>query len=116
MFRRYNCYRYCNEKEYWDRSSGEFDVTMEQLQKMHLEGALIVDIRSPQEYKEGHIEGAVSLPEYEIRRNASRLIPNKNQVIITYCGTGIRSKNAMRLLRSIGYVNVYNLHKGTENY
>ena len=116
MYRRCNCYRYCNEKVYWDRSSDKFDVTMEQLQKMQQDGALIVDIRSPQEYKEGHINGAISIPEYEIRRNAIRVIPNKNQVIITYCGTGIRSKNAMRILQRLGYTNVYNLYKGTENY
>ena len=116
MYRRCNYYRCCNEKAYWDRSLDKFDVTMEQLQKMQQDGALIVDIRSPQEYKEGHINGAISIPEYEIRKNAIRVIPNKNQVIITYCGTGIRSKNAMRFLQRLGYTNVYNLYKGTENY
>jgi len=92
------------------------DVTIEQLMQMANIGALIIDIRSPQEYNEGHLNGAIVLPDYEIRRNANRIIPNKNQVIIVYCGTGIRSKNAQRLLQRMGYVNVYNLYKGTENY
>ena len=130
MFRRYcNCNKFnCNEKynqnnneetslkEYWDRSMGERDITMEQMKQFVMQGALIVDIRSPQEYNEGHLNGAINLPEYEIYRNANRVIPNKNQAIIVYCGTGIRSKNSLRILQRMGYTNVYNLYKGTENY
>lgn len=117
MFRRYcNYYKCCYTKDDWDRSIGQFDITMEQLEHMKKNGALIVDIRSEQEYKEGHLDGAIVLPEYDIHRKVSRIIPNKNQLIIVYCGTGIRSKNARRILQNMGYTNVYNLYKGTENY
>lgn len=107
-----NCNRY--KRNY--REIDNYDITMNQLLQMQLDGALVVDIRSPQEYNEGHIKGAIVLPDYEIRRMASNVIPNKNETIIVYCGTGIRSKNAQKCLQRLGYVNVYNLYKGTENY
>ena len=108
--------RHCCNEQYYNRSMENDDVTMEQLMQMANTGALIIDIRSPQEYNEGHINGSIVLPDYEIRRNANKIIPNKKQLIIVYCGTGIRSKKAQRLLQRMGYTNVYNLYKGTENY
>ena len=94
----------------------KFDITMEQLKQMQSQGAIVCDIRSPQEYREGHLPGAILLPEYEIYRNAIKILPNKNQVIILYCGTGSRSYTSLRKLQKLGYSNVYNLYKGTENY
>lgn len=108
---RCNCCRKC-----CNRSMENFDITMEQLKQMQLQGAIVCDIRSTQEYKEGHLPGAISLPEYDIFRNASRVLPNKNQIIIVYCGTGERSYSSFRKLQRLGYSNVYNLYKGTENY
>lgn len=99
-----------------NRGMDNYDIDMNRLTKMKQSGALIVDIRSPQEYNEGHLSEAIVIPDYEIRSKISKIIPNKNQVIIVYCGTGIRSKNAQRFLRRMGYMNVYNLYKGTENY
>ena len=113
---RYNEYKENYIKEYWDRSMGKNDITLEEMEQMITQGAVIVDIRSPQEYREGHINGAINIPEYEIRRYANKIIQNKNQAIIVYCGTGIRSKNALKILQRMGYTNVYNLYKGTENY
>lgn len=101
-----NCYR-CMEKD---------DITLEQLKELENQGAVVLDIRSPQEYEEGHIDGAILLPEYEIYKNAQNVIPNKEEVIITYCGSGTRSKKAQRILQRLGYNNVYNLYKGTQNY
>ena len=62
------------------------------------------------------MEGAIVLPEYEIYSKAKKILPNKNQTIIVYCGNGIRSKKSQRIMRRMGYTNVYNLYKGTENY
>ena len=104
------CSNNCNR--YMDK----YDITMRQLIELKNNGAVLVDIRSPQEYKEGHLEGAIVIPDYEIRKTIYNIIPNKKQLIIVYCGTGIRSKNVQRYLQKIGYDNVYNLYKGTENY
>ena len=104
------CLNNCNR--YMDK----YDITMGQLIELRNKGALIVDIRSPQEYKEGHLDGAIVIPDYEIRKTIDMIIPNKKQLIVVYCGTGIRSKNVQRNLQRKGYSNVYNLYKGTENY
>lgn len=92
------------------------DVTLEQLKQMQNEGATIIDARSPLEYKEGHIQGAISLPEYEIRKNINKYIKNQNEKIVLYCQTGHRSKRAQNELLKMGYNNVFNLYNGLQNY
>ena len=71
-----NKFRYILRKNYY-RCFGEYDVTMEQLKNMQKEGTTVVDVRSPLEYKEGHIEGAILIPEYELKTNIENIIPNK---------------------------------------
>lgn len=95
---------------------GKDDIDMEQLKEMAKQGAIILDVRSPQEYGEGHIDGAILIPEYELRVKAREILKDKNQTIIAYCPSGFRSKRAQRLLKNMGYQNVYNLYKGFENY
>ena len=112
MFFRRCCYRAC----FCNRSMDRFDITMEQLKQMQAQGAIICDIRSPQEYNEGHLQGAILLPEYDIYKMANRLLPNKEQVIVVYCDTGARSYTSLRKLQRLGYQHVYNLYKGTDNY
>ncbi len=107
----FNIFRRCCK-----RTMNQFDVTMDELLQMQAQGAIICDIRSPQEYNEGHLPGAILLPEYEIFRNAIKILPNKDSVIILYCGTGSRSYSSLRKFQRLGYTNVYNLYKGTENY
>lgn len=98
------------------RSMEKDDITMEELKNMADKGAIILDVRSPQEYREGHIEGAIVIPEYELKFRAQEILKDKDKAIIVYCPSGIRSKRAQRLLKCMGYENVYNLYKGFENY
>lgn len=69
----------------------------------------IIDVRSRQEYKEGHIDGAINIPLYEIKSVVPTQIINKNQPIIVYCSGGVRSRKAQIILISMGYTNVYNV-------
>lgn len=92
------------------------EIDMQQLNKMVGEGAVLLDVRSPQEFNEGHLDKAISLPEYEINKNVIGVLPDKMQVIILYCSTGHRSQKAQKILRSLGYKQVYNLQGGLENY
>ena len=66
----------------------------------------IVDARTQEEFDEGHIEGAIMIPEYEIEAKAESLLPDKDQLILVYCRSGRRSKIASEALVGLGYTNV----------
>ena len=66
----------------------------------------IVDARTQEEFDEGHIEGAIMIPEYEIKAKAESLLTDKDQLILVYCRSGRRSKIASEALVGLGYTNV----------
>lgn len=74
--------------------------------------ATIIDVRSEQEFKEGHINGAINIPLYRIKNDCANAIRDRNKYIIVYCTSGIRSQKAQIILNSLGYNNVYNLKCG----
>lgn len=98
------------------REMEEGDIGIDELKSYQNNGAVIVDVRSPQEYEEGHIDGAISIPEYNIKKNVENILKDKNEKIIVYCSSGGRSKKAQKSLKKLGYHNVYNLYNGIENY
>lgn len=67
---------------------------------------IIIDARTTEEFNEGHIEGAILIPEYEIGERAEKELPNKDQLILVYCRSGRRSKIAAQALADLGYTNV----------
>lgn len=69
-------------------------------------GYLILDVRTQEEYEEGHIMGAVLIPDYEIAERAEKELPDKEQLILVYCRSGRRSKGASAELASMGYKNI----------
>lgn len=73
---------------------------------------LLIDVRSKQEYQEGHLNGAICIPDYEIVAEAPKIIPDKNKAIILYCQSGARSKKAAEMLENMGYSNVVNVAGG----
>lgn len=70
-------------------------------------GALILDVRTPQEFKGGHIKGAVNIPLDQIG-SGNAALADKKRVVITCCASGMRSAAAKRLLLSRGFTEVYN--------
>jgi rhodanese-related sulfurtransferase len=68
--------------------------------------AIILDVRTNQEYAEKHIARSTLLPLSEIEAKAPTALPDKNAQILIYCRRGNRSKTAANLLISIGYKNV----------
>ena len=70
-------------------------------------GYLIVDVRRPDEFAEGHIEGAINVPNEGIAEEMPEELPDKDQLLLIYCRTGRRSKEASEKLAKIGYKNVY---------
>ena len=69
-------------------------------------GYVIIDARTQEEYDQGHIPGAIMIPEYEIADRAEKELPDKNQLILVYCRSGRRSKIAAEELVKLGYTNV----------
>lgn len=72
-------------------------------------GAYIVDVRTPEEYIDGHIPGALHIPLDRVADQLERLIPNKETKIIFYCAVGGRSQTALETALAAGYSHVYNL-------
>ena len=69
-------------------------------------GYIIIDARTQEESDQGHIPGAVLIPEYEIADRAEKELPDKDQLILVYCRSGRRSKIAAEELVKLGYTNV----------
>ena len=71
------------------------------------DGHIIVDVRRQDEYRKGHIPGAVLIPNESISVAPPEQLPDKDQVILIYCRTGARSKQAAQKLADMGYTNLY---------
>lgn len=84
-----------------------------ELQKQN-KNVYIVDVRSNQEFKEKHLPNAINIPFYEINCNVNNIIKNKEDIIILYCRTGMRSKQTAEILEKCGYKNVYNVKGGIQ--
>ena len=70
------------------------------------EGYIILDVRTPEEFAAGHIAGAILIPDYEIGEKAESILTDKDQLILVYCRSGRRSKNAANELATLGYTNI----------
>lgn len=75
---------------------------------------ILLDVRSPQEYKEGHLDGSINIPLYDIEKDVSKIIPKKENTVIVYCQSGGRSKKALEILKKEGYTNLYNIEGGLD--
>ena len=65
-----------------NRAMDKNDITIEQLNNMLINGAVLIDVRSPQEYNEGHIEGSILIPEYELRARINEIAIYKKEIVI----------------------------------
>lgn len=71
------------------------------------ENYIILDVRTKEEYDAGHIEGAINIANEVIHQDQSGNLPDKDQIILVYCRSGNRSKQASEKLVKQGYTNVY---------
>ena len=69
-------------------------------------GYIILDVRRPDEYTDGHIPGAINLPNEDIGTTEIPKLPDKAQLILVYCRSGRRSKEASEKLVKLGYTNI----------
>ena len=71
------------------------------------DGLVIVDVRRQDEYDAGHIPGAILIPNESINKDQPEELPDLNQIILVYCRSGNRSKQAAQKLFDMGYRNIY---------
>ena len=71
------------------------------------DGHVIVDVRRQDEYDAGHIPGAILIPNETIGSDSPEALPDYDQIILVYCRSGNRSKQASEKLAAMGYKNVY---------
>ena len=71
------------------------------------DGHVIVDVRRQDEYDAGHIPGAILIPNEEIGTSPPAALPDLNQIVLLYCSSGNRSKQAAQKLFDMGYTNIF---------
>ena len=89
-------------------SLGYKQITMSEAVKMMEteKNYIILDVRRADEFAEGHIPGAINIPNEEIGTTDIAELPNKSQLILVYCRSGRRSKEASEKLVKLGYTNI----------
>ncbi len=96
-----------------DADTGEANsyqtITAEEAKKMmdDTESIIVLDVRTQEEYEEGHIKDSLLIPDYEITETAETVLTDKSAAILVYCRSGRRSANASQALADLGYENVY---------
>ena len=83
-------------------------ITMDEAVTMMAQetGYIILDVRRPDEFAAGHIPNAINVPNESIGTDEIPELPNKDQLIMVYCRSGRRSKEASAKLVKLGYTNI----------
>lgn len=97
------------------RAIGKNEIDYNKAISLQKKGAILIDVRSPKEYSEGHLKGAILIPEYEIKEKILQRVNDREKEIIVYCQSGVRAKKALETLEELGYNNVYNIYNGLDN-
>ena len=84
-------------------------ISQEQAKEMmeKYDGHVVVDVRRQDEYDAGHIPGAILIPNESINKDQPEELPDPDQIILVYCRSGNRSKQAAQKLFDMGYRNIY---------
>ena len=98
-------------------SAGYRQISMDEAVKTMKdeENYIILDVRRPDEYSEGHIPGAINVPNEEIGSAEIAELPDKSQLILVYCRSGRRSKEASEKLVKLGYTGIVEIG-GIQDY
>lgn len=89
---------------YIDISSEEAQERLKKEQNI-----IVLDVRTVEEYEEGHIPNSILLPLQNLPEGAGEKLPNKQQTIFVYCRSGVRSRQACQILIDLGYERIFNL-------
>jgi len=84
-------------------------VSPEKARSLYSKGALVLDVRSANEFATGHVDGAINIPVDELSGRIKEIDTDKEKAILVYCLSGTRSGFAVRILKSHHFSQVYNL-------
>ena len=98
----------CGQDTEKDQEAVYVNITAEEAKQImdSEEGYTILDVRTQEEYDEGHIPGATQISHEEIAEKAEGVLTDKDQLILVYCRSGRRSKIAAEALAELGYTNI----------
>ena len=96
-------------KEEVNKVNGYYQISQEEAKRMMEldDGHVVVDVRREDEYAAGHIPGAILIPNENIDSERPAELPDLSQIILVYCRSGRRSKEAAGKLAAMGYSNIY---------
>ena len=98
----------CGQDKENDQGAVYLNITAEEAKQImdSEEGYIILDVRTQEEYDQGHIPGAIPIPDTEINAKAEEVLTDKEQLLLVYCRSGRRSKLAAEALVELGYTNI----------
>ena len=98
----------CGQDKENDQGAVYVNITAEEAKKIMdtEEGYIILDVRTQEEYDQGHIPGAIVISHEEIAEKSEDVLTDKEQLILVYCRSGRRSKIAAEALVELGYTNI----------
>ena len=98
----------CGQDKENDQGAVYVNITAEEAKQImdSEEGYIILDVRTQEEYDQGHIPGAIVISHEEIEEKAEEVLTDKDQLILVYCRSGRRSKLAAEALVELGYTNI----------
>ena len=98
----------CGQDKENDQGAVYVNITAEEAKQImdSEEGYIILDVRTQEEYDQGHIPGAIVISHEEIAEKAEGVLTDKDQLILVYCRSGRRSKIAAEALVELGYTNI----------
>ena len=95
-----------NEHKEWSRNLPE-KISMERMEELVQEGALLIDVRNTAEYETYHLDHAINIPYQDMWMETEKMLPDRTRKVVLYCATGKRSLLAKLLLDRKGYEKVY---------
>ena len=98
----------CGQDKENDQGAVYVNITAEEAKQIidTEEDYIILDVRTQEEYDQGHIPDAILIPDTEVEAKAEEVLTDKDQLILVYCRSGRRSKLASEILVELGYTNI----------
>ena len=93
----------CSSKANYNQIDGQSALDMMNNETDYI----IIDVRTESEYQQGHIKNAINIPNESIDESVSEILTDKDQLLLVYCRSGNRSKQASEKLAKLGYSNIY---------